>query len=165
MKICALLLLLTTFAQARAPVILTEESYLEQLTGKELRRYLYACSGELAITSTGQTVRGDILSATQGGKFEAKLYSRFKNLPREALPEQGFTIHTLLEADQPRFVYRGGSPVGLLYGVYRFIEVLGVRFFLHEVLPPKKPLSLPPLHLAETPAGRLWILCLDMRQR
>ncbi|MDZ7371975.1 MAG: hypothetical protein ONB12_12485, partial [candidate division KSB1 bacterium] len=144
MKICALLLLLlTTIAQARAPVIQTGASDLERLAGKELRRYLYACSGELATISSGHGEQGDIFLALQGSRLEAELFSRFKDLSRETLPVQGYAIHTVLEKGRPRVVIRGGSETGVLYGAYRFIEALGVRFYLHDdVLPPKKPLSL-----------------------
>ncbi|MDZ7317155.1 MAG: hypothetical protein ONB24_13640 [candidate division KSB1 bacterium] len=146
------LLFLFCSAQAPALTVRTGASDLERLAAKELRRYLYACSGELATISSGHGEQGDIFIVLQGSRLEAELFSRFKDLPRETLPLQGYAIHTVVEKGRASVVIRGGSETGALYGAYRFIEALGVRFYLHDdALPPQRPISLPTLHLMETP--------------
>ena len=79
-----------------------------KLAAKEIRRYIYLRTGKL------WSIAAD--SGAIGLRVDGAL-----------LPEQ-----YRLKSEGERLTITGGSDVGVLYGAYRYAELLGVRFYLHE---------------------------------
>jgi hypothetical protein len=95
-----------------------------KLATKEVRRYVYLRTGKLL----------PIANAGQGLALKID----------PALTPQEFRI----AADG----IAGGSEVGVLYGAYRFAELLGVRFYLHgDVVPEERLQELPAVNDAGKP--------------
>ncbi|RPH99909.1 MAG: hypothetical protein EHM72_10685 [Calditrichaeota bacterium] len=134
----------------------TSASDLEGLAAKEIARYLYLCSGGKSINLAHDEPSADIYVVIQDTPFDRVLQSTFTSLPQNKLSAQAYAIHTVLQNDQKKIIIRGANPIGTLYGAYRFIESLGVRFYLHDdVLPEKKPFTMPDIHLTESPQFEL----------
>lgn len=92
-------------------------SILERFAAKELRRYIYLRSGELPAIRR-DSGPGDTLAIGIDASLEAQEY-------RLATSNDG-----------RRLAITGGTPLGALYGVYRLVEHLGVRFYLDgDVIP------------------------------
>ncbi len=91
-----------------------------KLAAKEIRRYVYVRTGELlpiAESGTGIALKVE----TSLGKQEYRL-----------------------KTDGGAITIFGGSDVGVLYGAYRYVELLGVRFYLHgDVIPDERLKELP----------------------
>lgn len=106
---------------------------LERFAARELQRYVYVCTGELLpLTSTTSVPNGPVFVLGTTGQ---PLLSR--SAKRRALAPQEYEVRGHAPAAKPAQVWiRGGDPVGVLYGVYRLAERLGVRFYLHgDVIP------------------------------
>jgi hypothetical protein len=134
---------------------------LEMLAAKELRRYWYLTTGERAeirvVADPSALASDEILICTMGTPFALAVEGSL-GLPGAAdLGEQGFQIASLGDRSTGGTVIRGGSHLGTLYGAYRFIEAMGVRFYPDgDVIPEaKREISLPVLTLVESPAFRL----------
>jgi len=84
-------------------------SAMETLAARELRRYLYLTSGTLPV-----------LEGSERDRLTIRL-----ELGADLGPE-AFTLIASPDGRTQRIV--GGSPLGLLYGTYRFIEHQGVRY-------------------------------------
>ncbi len=127
----------------------------EKLAAKEIARYVMLCTGDRPTVTTSPSL-GDIVLCLQGSPLEKKLFAELKNLPDEPLGASTYSINSIEFRGKRAVILRGGSPHALLYSAYRFIEALGVRFYLHDdVLPPKKPYAPPELHLVESPRFEL----------
>ena len=88
-----------------------------KLAAKEIRRYVYLRTGKLLpITADA----GAIVLRVDG----------------DLQPQQ-----YRLKSEGERLTITGGSDVGVLYGAYRYAELLGVRFYLHEDVLPDEPLK------------------------
>jgi len=89
----------------------------ERLAARELRRYIYQRCGDLAEIRRDPGP-GDTLTLGINGLLETQEYQ-------------------LLTADNGRRLdITGGSPLAVLYGAYRLVEHLGVRFYLDgDVIP------------------------------
>jgi hypothetical protein len=100
-----------------------------KLATKEVRRYVYLRTGELATISENRTYAND------------RTYVSLAIDP--ALGAQEYR----LKSDGRSLTISGGSDVAVLYGAYAFAEKLGVRFYLHgDVIPDAKiPFALPKL--------------------
>ena len=60
------------------------------------------------------------------------------------LAAEQYTIRTDSGTRHQRVTIRGGSDLGVLYGAYRYIEKMGVRFYLHgDVIPDQRLKGLP----------------------
>lgn len=127
-----------------AVVIDVEASQLEKLAASELRRYIYLRSGELAAievdgderTADEVELRADvlILVATKDRPLlesflEGEVAGRVSGLSSEQ-----YVIETFERGSTKVAIVAGGDPIGALYGAYRLVEHLGVRFFLHGTL-------------------------------
>lgn len=102
----------------------TNASPLERLAAAEIVRYGYLRTGRLPVMGAGDHGGPAIL------------------LRRDAtsLGPQEFTITTAGH----RITISGGDDVGVLYGAYRFAELMGVRFYLHgDVIPDERLKELP----------------------
>ncbi len=141
LAIAALALTFACKAQQNKIIILTNtnSSVKEQLAAKELRRYMYLRSGNMAEILDRGAMPFDsgahIIVCTKKSPF---LYlSGNANLISEApqLDSEQYIIKTLGSAC---FIV-GGSDIGALYGAYRFLEYNGIRFYLHgDVIPDGK---------------------------
>ena len=101
-----------------------------RLAAGEIRRYVYLRTGELLPiggSATGRTIR---LAVDQ-----------------QLAPEE---YRLMREGDNQ--VITGGSAMGVLYGAYRYAELLGVRFYLHgDVVPDERLKSWPAVDEAGRP--------------
>jgi len=139
-----LVLFLSLAACVNDPVrIIYEENASEQinLAAKELRRYIYQCTGAMPILSP--------VTATAEGIQPHSIL-----LKEEPLGEEEFHI---LPAGEQSLIISGGSPLAILYGVYRYIEEYGVRYYLHgDVIPDKRQsLIIPEEAIMEKPLFRI----------
>ncbi len=115
-----------------------DASASQQLGAKEIARYLYLQTGTLPEKST---LDGWIILATKEAKLltDAAVRSAAANLQ----PQQ-YVIKTTLAEGKKTWWIVGGDDVGALYGAYRFLEHLGLRFYLHQdVVPETKLAALP----------------------
>lgn len=99
---------------------------LLQLAAREIARYIYLRTGWLPPVDVGSGGDGCL----------------WVGLDATAMTPQAFKITT--GADGGGAIV-GGSPIGALYGAYRFAELLGARFYLHgDVVPdPHTPCQFP----------------------
>ncbi len=104
-----------------------------RFAARELQRYLYLAGGEflpIAEVSSADAATRHLLSrqSSASGELGAESYE----IRYEASAPGG-----------PRVTILGGDSIGVLYGVYRFAEKLGVRFYLHGEVVPDRPGALP----------------------
>ncbi|MDR3269823.1 MAG: hypothetical protein LBT83_12270 [Tannerella sp.] len=120
------IMVMFTACQRSLPVIVCSDqaSATERLAVKELRRYLYLRTGELA------EIRESSEAATRPS-YAIELHKD------DALGEECYQLKT--SGRQLRIV--GGSDKALLYGVYKFAEHLGIRFYLHGDVVPDEQLT------------------------
>ncbi len=113
---------------------------LEELAAKEVRRYLYLRTGQLVELQQGRSLHPGMHRAIVVTRKDRPL-ARSLTQGDEALSQNIKTLGAqeyLLKAlpDREVFLIVGGDSAGTLYGVYRFVEHLGVRFYLHgDVVP------------------------------
>lgn len=138
----AIALLLTTaalaarIASAETVTIRIDDqaSSLERFAARELQRYVYLRTGELA------AIRAESASHDAGTTItvaaQQRTLARTAGIDRSLAP-QDFQLQTTAGANgAAQLAIIGGDPVGTLYGVYRAAEKLGVRFYLHgDVVP------------------------------
>lgn len=112
---------------------------LVRFAALEAQRLVHARSGELPTVETLLPDRGDVIVL---------------EVRADALASEAFRIRTRPRGEERVFEIAGGSPVAVLYGVYRLGEVMGVRYGLEgEVLPdgPFDLAALPDLDEAHEP--------------
>jgi hypothetical protein len=102
-----------------------------RLAAKEIRRFVFQRTGKLL--PVGASVSGKVIALKVDATLEPQQYR--------------------LKTDGDTLTISGGSPVGVLYGAYDFVEKLGVRFYLHgDVIPDGKiPFALPKLDETHVP--------------
>ena len=127
-------------------------SPLEQLAAREVRRYIYLRTGQLlpVVQDAAAPVAGNIVIARQDRPLSAPA----------AQPRLGPEQYRLKSSGtgQARTLYiTGGDDTGTLYAAYRFVEHLGVRFYLHgDVIPDERTgLALPELDETARPLFEL----------
>ncbi len=112
-------------------VVSKEASPLETLAAREVRRYLYLRTGELApVVPAEDATAGDAVIVSRSDRL---LAAGAKTGP---LAAQQYA----LKGDGHRVWIVGGDDVGTLYAAYRFAERLGVRFYLNGDVIPDLPL-------------------------
>lgn len=95
-----------------------------QLAAKEIRRYVYLRTGELMPVLHDRSDRPDWIRLAVDA----------------ALGPQQYRLKTTGNV----LTITGGSDIGVLYGAYRYAELLGVRFYLHgDVVPDERLKDLP----------------------
>jgi len=118
-------------------VIGREATALEKLAAKEVRRYWYLRTARLAEihlglgdkVNNGQTV----VIADKRRIGQVTVTGTVREIAEQVAdlgPEQ-YILKTLGRDGKRVVLIIGGDPVGTLYGAYRFVEHLGVRFYLH----------------------------------
>jgi hypothetical protein len=134
---------------------------LEVLAAKELRRYWYLTSGQLAeiqaVEEPSATDPDQVILCTEGTPFSLLVEGVVPWAIVNSSGDQGYQVISLGNRGTGGVLVRGASHLGTLYGAYRLIEALGVRFYPDgDVLPEiRKDLRLPFLNLVEAPAFRL----------
>ena len=106
-------------------------SALERFAARELQRYVYVCTGDLLAI---RVQRGDVT----GPRFTVATQRQSTPLAgsRARLAPRDYLIVSQDAGGTQLISITGGDDVGTLYGVYRFAERLGVRFYLHgDVIP------------------------------
>jgi len=94
-----------------------------RLAAKEIARYVYLRTGEMPVLSAAAVKSPSIVLGLD-----------------PALGVDAYTLKT--EEKTTRII--GGDPAGVLYGAYRYVEMLGVRFYLHgDVVPDERLATLP----------------------
>ncbi|MFO7974459.1 MAG: malectin domain-containing carbohydrate-binding protein, partial [Candidatus Hydrogenedentota bacterium] len=121
----------------------------------EARRYIYVRTGTLLpIVETEEVTHDAIVVGSM-------MYVPASDPPRDiddtpwdaARLDQEYVIKTVSHRDCKLVVIAGSSDIATLYGVYRFAELLGVRFYLHgDVIPDERiPFKLPDFDIEEIP--------------
>jgi hypothetical protein len=110
---------------------------LSRLAAREVRRYVYVRTGELL----------PIVAARSGGGDRVVLEED------PSLDREEYGLNTRPDGKSRVLTISGGSDIAVLYGVYHFAEILGVRFALHgDVIPDGRiALTLPEIDVTRTP--------------
>lgn len=125
----------------------TDSSFAENLAAKEIRRYIYVRTGKLLpmvdpLKADRRRSRITVGLKSQPGITAAVMDARLKDRIANLGPEQ-YLITIVQDPDRlPQLLVLGGDPTGTLYGAYRLIERLGVRFYLHGDVIPDQPIAL-----------------------
>lgn len=112
----------------------------ESFAALELRHFLARCLGrpetEIHLaTPDAIPDKGDVFligsALIDGTPSNPRMASCPEAADREFTPStsESFRIHTFANDDQTITVIKGSDRIGALYGVYAYLEVLGVRFF------------------------------------
>jgi hypothetical protein len=133
-------------AQVPSWVVISPEAHrMERLAAREMRRYLYLRTGTLPeVLVVESAVMPETVVVTVKGRpviTDPLLQTLVAGLGREE-----FLLKTVAhDGGMGRTWWIiGGDAQGALYGAYRFVEKLGVRFYLHGDVVPEQPLSLVP---------------------
>ena len=100
-----------TFARAQTIVLPPGAPARVRLAASEIRRYVYLRTGELLEIRSDGTDGSD----RPGGRIILK--------PDPVLAAEQYRLKT----EGPALTISGGSDLGVLYGSYRYAELLGVR--------------------------------------
>ncbi len=123
-----------------------DASSMEKLAAKEIRRYLYLRTEQLVpIREMDQLQRyeGDAIVVGRKERFQD-----FESI--SPLGPQEFILKTIRNNDHIQLIIAGGDELGTLYGAYRFVERLGVRFYLHGDVVPDEKIEFSLLDVEET---------------
>ncbi|KKK90060.1 hypothetical protein LCGC14_2726870, partial [marine sediment metagenome] len=138
------------FAEPQATVVCPPEaSVQETLAAKEIRRYVYLRTGKLL--PIVETSAGDaIVVARKNRQIVGRLDDAQLKATIDALQPQQYVLKTITDGNSRIVLLIDGGDIGTLYGAYRFIEHLGVRFFMHGDAIPDKQITLKLPELDET---------------
>lgn len=138
-----------------------DASMPEVLGARELHRYLYLRTGLLPRLESAGTAELVGQGLTVGSKdrplvAESALKAGLGGEVARLAPQQ-YLIRSMDRNGQRAVLIAGGDGVGTLYGAYRFIESLGVRFYMHGDVVPDEPMpaTLPNVDIAGKPLFEL----------
>ncbi len=124
---------------ASAPIVIAnQDGAMLRLAAGDLARYLFLLTGQES-PLVGKVTKGVAIELDQDSR----------------LSDQGYRISVKVRGNDHHLVIAGASPVGVLYGVYAFLETLGVGFYNGgDCLPDLRgPISIPEdFELAGEPA-------------
>lgn len=116
-------------------VISSEKGTLTELTAKELRRYLYVLGEEMPLIVNEMPECGHCIIAARRG---SKLLEGYESvLDYKGLGEEGYLIFSPGRENEP-VILTGDTEISLLYAAYHFLELQGIRFYLHGDTIPEK---------------------------
>jgi hypothetical protein len=118
----------------------------ERFAARELQRYLYVCTGELAMIAQTPEALAAGPAFVIGTTARVPIAAAGQALP--ALAPSAYRVRMLTTPRAPRLIIAGGDPIGVLYGVYAVAEKLGVRFYLSGDVVPDERVALEPAALA-----------------
>jgi len=151
---------LTESGRARCAIIVGDmpDKFLRWVAG-ELQRYLRILSGAtvpvLADVGSMRTGTLILIGGPDTNPPVARLHGT-SSLRTDPLREDGFIIKSTSVNGTPAIVIAGQNEAGTMYGVYDFIERLGVVFqTTGDIFPRKRPtIVVPPLDVLSEPALR-----------
>jgi hypothetical protein len=114
------------------------------LAAKELRRYIYQRTGEMSTISSLPKLPKDyknLIVLMVKGQVMPKGFTIAPDVQQtiNGLKPEEFCLRSFLFKDDPCLIICGGDSIGMLYGAYRFAEIIGARFYLHgDVIPETK---------------------------
>ncbi len=110
--------------------------FQERLAGLEIRRYVYLRTTELLPLEHRSTLpaKGDAIIVAVDSSLQSQQYR----------------LESRIEGNRRVLRITGGSGLACLYGAYRFVERLGVRFYLHGDVVPDERITLKLTDLDET---------------
>jgi len=131
-----------------AVVCLPEAAFVERLAAAEIRRYIYVCTGRLLpiVDSIEAAPPGDLIvvALSCSTRLKGLGLSEVAALSGEEVPGivgDWYLLKTIEHRGRRMMFVRGGWPAGPLYGAYRLVERLGVRFYLHGDVVPDEPVE------------------------
>lgn len=117
-----------------------DSGFIIKLAAKELRRYLYVLEGDLPQILSEHTVIGTKLILALSESPLIDMYRQSLDINR--LNQDGYMIKSLSSSTENTIVFTGHNEISVLYAVYHFFELQGVRFYLHgDIIPDKKTSS------------------------
>jgi alpha-glucuronidase len=123
----------TAFAEESPAVTIVTAagaSPLETLASRELRRYVYLRTGRLPTVSVPGALPGGDVVVVRKDHLPAGAAEEIRAAAQSLAPQQ-YILKTLAAGPRKTLWIVGGDDPGVLYGVYRVAERLGVRFYLH----------------------------------
>lgn len=122
----------------------SQASGAEKLAAKELRRYIYLATGELlpVVNDKLDVGKNLIVAGDKTREFVAQTAGDGVKGQLEGLIEQQYLIKSVPRDTNLVVLVCGGDDIGTLYGAYRFIETMGVRFYAHDDVVPEEKTSL-----------------------
>ncbi|MDO8589395.1 MAG: malectin domain-containing carbohydrate-binding protein [Armatimonadota bacterium] len=127
---------------AQAAVVISppaKASPVEKLAARELQRYIYVRTGRLPDISSRSASERIVIARKDRAISDPTVRKTAKTLG----PEQ-YVLRTAAVNGRRTWYIIGGDDAGVLYGAYRFVEKLGVRFYLHgDVIPDARLAKLP----------------------
>ena len=134
-----------------------QPSPLETLAAKETVRYLYLRTGQLLTIKTSDDLpEGEAVIIAAKGWPVIQSNAAVREAA-SALKPQEYLVRTVAGKGCKQVWIVGGDPVAALYGAYRFLEMYGIRFYLHQDVIPdgKVAFSLPEVDETGKPAFEL----------
>jgi hypothetical protein len=129
-----------------------EATNMEKLAALEIRRYIYLRTDQILpiVEKEGEIpsrMRGVLVAQKDSASLSSLSLDRETLQILGSLQSQEYMIKTINNNEKRIVLVAGGDAAGTLYGAYRFVEHLGVRFYLDgDVIPDKKiPLEFPEL--------------------
>lgn len=112
----------------------------ERLAARELRRYIFLTTGELlpVVDDHADSGKNLILAADKSRDFIQQAAADILKERLGGLTNQQYFIKSIPRDGKVTLLIAGGDDSGTLYGAYRFIETLGVRFYLHDDVVPEE---------------------------
>ena len=128
-------------------------SWHERAAAAEVRRYIYARTGELPaireVRSFARVPAGSVAVLEKGGAFALGLDADAPAKVASLGPED-YWLKTLTGRAAGTVLVAGGGGAGVLYGAYRLAEAIGIRFGLEGDVVPDGRVPMPELELDET---------------
>ena len=114
-------------------------SWHERVAAAEIRRYVYARTGELPrlreARALARVPAGSLAVAAKGGAFASGLEAGAA-AKVDSLGPEDYWLKTLERGSARTVLVAGGGGPGVLYGAYKLAEALGVRFGLEGDIVP-----------------------------
>jgi hypothetical protein len=154
----------SSFAQKAADCVIlcpTNASYQEQLAAKEVRRYVYVCTGQLLGLQREDMIPAKVKRAIAVGTKESALFRNLDPVLTSKMStmteEEAYILWTVSSGGRTVVAIVGGNSLGALYGAYRFAEHMGMAFELNgDVVPDARlPFVLPGLAEVSAPLFRI----------
>lgn len=142
----------TVLADEKAIILCPKNpEVVERLAAREIRRYLYLRTDQYPsiVAFKGKLPQESplIVIGQKDQSLVKQVIEQYDDLGSTvaSLKPQQFLLKTIPETSPPMVLIAGGDGIGTLYGAYRFVEHLGVRFYLHgDTIPDEGiPLKLP----------------------
>lgn len=136
-------------AEENAIIVYPKDSALTELgSAREIRRYLYLRTNRyVPVTAAERRPLQKAVLILVGQKDKPLVRQVIENDTElgstvASLQPQEFKLKTIRNTSSRCVLIAGGDSLGTLYGAYRFIEHLGVRFFLNGDVIPDKNIAL-----------------------